>query len=291
VTVFLWSGRLGVFSLGYDDLSDALNHRLAWQVAGVLLVAKLLATVACYGFGSAGGIFSPTLFFGGMGGVFVGGVAALALGLNRPDQMTLAVVGMSACLGAVVRAPVTGILIVFEMTHEFSLVPALMLGALISQTLARRLTHENFYDAILTQDGHVLQHVIPPRDLQTWQQLPVSAVANFHPVVLTGTDDASVSHALTQYAFQRFPVVQSGAVAGILTRKEAQAALQEHRPPRLDPAITCPPGQNIRQLQMLLVESTTLLVVIVSSQDRRVLGLVTLHDLLRAELNLGNGLG
>ena len=97
---------------------------------------------------------------------------------------SLAVVGMSACLGAVVRAPVTGILIVFEMTHQFSLVPALMLGALVSQAISRKLNYNSFYEEILVQDGHRLEHVVPPRDLQTWQQLPVSAIANFQPVIV-----------------------------------------------------------------------------------------------------------
>jgi CIC family chloride channel protein len=79
----------------------------------------------------------------------------------------LAVAGMSACLGAVVGAPVTGILIVFEMTHQFSLVLALMIGALVSQGVRRRLAKHNFYEAILVQDGHQLKHVIPPRDMQS----------------------------------------------------------------------------------------------------------------------------
>ena len=79
---------------------------------------------------------------------------------------------MSACLGAVVRAPVTGILIVFEMTHEFSLVPALMIGALISQGISRRMTRANFYDAILEQDGYKLEKLLPPRDLRSWQNCP-----------------------------------------------------------------------------------------------------------------------
>jgi CIC family chloride channel protein len=51
---------------------------------------------------------------------------------------------MSACLGAVVGAPVTGILIVFETTHEFSLVPVLMIGAPVSQTISRKLNRQNF---------------------------------------------------------------------------------------------------------------------------------------------------
>ncbi len=285
--IFLWCGRLGVFSLGYDDLSDALNNRMLWSTAAVLLMAKLMATVLCYGFGSAGGIFSPTLFFGGMCGVVVSGVAQFSLALNQADHMTLAVVGMSACLGAVVRAPVTGILIVFEMTHEFALVPALMLGAIVSQAIAHRLTGHNFYEAVLRQDGHILEHVIPPRDLYGWQQLPVSAVANFHPVVATDLSHSGLMELLNNHPFQRFPVSLNDRVSGVLTRAEAQDALNQRRLPRLEAASTCPPTRRVRELQATLVESTTLFVIVTAEQNGRVLGVLTLHDLLRAELALG----
>ena len=95
-----------------------------------------------------------------------------------------------------VGAPVTGILIVFEMTHEFSLVPVLMIGALVSQAISRKLNRQNFYDALLTQDGHQLEHVGPPRDLQSWQQLPVSAIASFQPVMLRSLDAAEIQKPL-----------------------------------------------------------------------------------------------
>jgi CIC family chloride channel protein len=65
VFVFFQTGRLGVFGLGYGDLSEALTGRLIWQTALLLLGAKFVATVACYGTGGCGGIFSPTLFFWG----------------------------------------------------------------------------------------------------------------------------------------------------------------------------------------------------------------------------------
>ena len=195
-SVFFLTGHLGVFGLGYGDLTAGLNQQLPWKIAGVLLVAKLLATVLCYGFGGCGGIFSPTLFFGGMSGLLLAGVVGLVTPLPAEDTITLAIVGMSACLGAVVRAPVTGILIVFEMTHEFSLVPALMIGALISQGISRRMTRANFYDAILEQDGYKLEKLLPPRDLQSWQKLPVSAIANFQPVVLISLEPAEVEKIL-----------------------------------------------------------------------------------------------
>jgi CIC family chloride channel protein len=284
--VFLATGHLGVFGLGYGDLSSGLNLQLGWEMAGLLLFAKLIATFTCYGFGGCGGIFSPTLFLGGMCGLFLSGVSAMVLPLQPADHIVLAVVGMSGCLGAVVGAPVTGILIVFEMTHQFSLVPALMLGALVSQAIRRGLTKYNFYEGILIQDGHHLQHVIPPRDLQSWQQLPVSAIANFHPVVIETLMPSEIQSILKAHPFQRFPVIKNGSLTGILTRKEAEAALAENRPPKVESAVTCLPTQNIRQLQRLLIESTSLMVVLIDSAKGRVLGLITLHDLLRAEVSI-----
>jgi CIC family chloride channel protein len=282
-SVFLGTGHLGVFSLGYADLTAGLAHKLDWQMAGLLLVTKLVAIVACFGLGGCGGIFSPMLFLGGMCGICLAGLGNLAVPMSAPDQLALAVVGMSACLGAVVRAPVTGILIVFEMTHEFSLVPALMIGALVSQTIGLKLMRHSFYEEILIQDGHVLEHVIPPRDLQGWQQLPVSAIANFHPILVNDPAPARLMETIRSHPFQRFPVLQDGTLAGIVTRKEAEAAGAEKRPAKLDKAVTCLPNTTIRELQSLLIESSSLMVIMVEQAGGKILGLITLHDLLRAE--------
>ena len=284
VAVFERTQRLGVFSLGYDDLSSALAGDIGWQLAAVLLVAKFIATFTCYGFGGCGGIFSPTLFFGGMTGVALAGLVGLEWPMARADTLTLAVVGMSACLGAVVGAPVTGILIVFEMTHEFALVPVLMIGALVSQTISRKMNRENFYDALLTQDGHHIEHVRPPRDLQSWQQFPVSAIANFRPVIIRDLTPAKLQDILKLHPYQRFPVVQEDKLAGILTRREAEAALGENRAPKLEGAATCLPHQTVRKLQGLLVESPSNFVVLVDEDGGKILGVITLHDLLRAEV-------
>ncbi len=256
---------------------------LGWKIAGILLGTKLLATVLCYGLGGCGGIFSPTLFFGGMCGICLAGLSSLAVPLSESGQLTLAVVGMSACLGAVVRAPVTGMLIVFEMTHEFSLVPALMVGALVSQAISRKLCRHSFYEEILVQDGHQLEHVIPPRDLRSWQQLPVAAIANFHPVTVEGLEAAEIEKVLRAHPYERFPVVDNGAVKGILTRKEAQAALAGRRGPKLEPAVTCLRNQCVAELQARLIESNSMIVVLVDRPGGQVLGVVTLHDLLRAQ--------
>jgi chloride channel protein, CIC family len=283
VAVFHYTGRLGVFGLGYDDLSKALDEGIAWKIALTLLVAKFIATFCCYGFNGCGGIFSPCLFFGGMVGVIVSGLISLEWPMSRPDVIALAVVGMSATLGSVVGAPVTGILIVFEMTHEFYLVPALMLGALVSQAISRKMNPENFYDSLLTQDGHRIEHVRPPRDLLSWHQLPVAAILTAAPVVLNDLSVNTIQQTLKANPYSRFPVVRSGKLEGILTRDAAEAALTGKEPPHLEPVTTCRADQSIRELQTLLINSTTNFVV-VNNSEGQVLGVITLHDLLRAEV-------
>ena len=114
--------------------------------------------------------------------------------------------------------------------------------------------------------------------------MPVSAIANFQPVVLRELDGADIQKVLKAHPYQRFPVVNEGKLVGILTRKEAEAALAEKRRPKLERAVTCRPGQTIRQLEALLIESTTQLVVLTDAEGQNVVGLVTLHDLLRAEV-------
>ncbi len=281
--VFLTTHRLGVFALGYDDLSEAINGHILWQIALALLVGKLIATIACYGFGGCGGIFSPNLFFGGMCGMIAAGIAAQFLQLTQSDIVLLVVGGMSACLGAVVLAPVTAVLIIFEMTHQFALVPGLMLAGLISQVVAHAFGRVNFYDALLQQDGHDLHHVVPPRDLRSWQNLPVSALATFNPVAITDDSQSALRQLLRESPHRYFPLVRDGRDTGLVSRSEIESALAEDRTPRAEAAVVCRPHESIRECQARLLESHAG-VLLVTNDSGALLGVLTLHDLLRAQV-------
>ncbi len=286
IAIFSATGRLGVFALGYDDLSDALAHGMAWRLAALLLVGKLVATIASYGLGGCGGIFSPNLFFGGMCGSLVAGIASHFLALNQSDGLLLAIGGMSACLGAVVQAPVTAVLIIFEMTHQFAVVPGLMLAGLVSQIIARKLVRHNFYDEVLLQDGHQMEHVVPPRDLRSWHNLPISAIANFTPIILQDMSEPALKSMLEAHPYRRFPVIENGRVKGIAPRAEIEAALAEHRPVRLQEARECRPSDSIRDSQASLIESPTGTVILTDHANGKVLAIVTLHDVLRAQVSI-----
>jgi len=288
MSVFAWSGRLGVFGLGYDDLSDALSHGMAWKLAAVLLIGKLIATIACYGLGGCGGIFSPNLFFGGMAGIVVGGLGRYFLHLDSADTVLLAVGGMSAGMGAAVQAPVTAILIIFEMTHQFALVPGLMLAGLVSQVIARSINPVNFYDEVLEQDGHEIEHIVPPRDLRSWHNLPISAIATFKPVVVTDMSETALAELLAAHPYRHFPVQIDDKVTGVVRRPEIEQALAAHRPVQIEPVPTCRPGDAIRACQGLLIESPTETLVVSDNPEGKALAIVTLHDILRAQVSMSD---
>src|SRR5690606_23430837 len=188
-------------------------------------------------------------------GAALAGLASLVLPLSGADQVTLAVVGMCACLGGVVRAPVTGILIVFEMTHEFALVPALIVSALVSQSLARWINRENFYEEVLAQDGHNLQRIAPPRSLRTWMELPAARIANFSPVVATDLSADALRNLLNTHRHERFPVVIDGKLEGVIERRATEAALKDGRAVPVEPVAACTADTPLREVQSRLIES------------------------------------
>ena len=286
ILIFARTGRLGVFALGYDDLSSALISGMAWRIAAILLIGKFISTVACYGLGGCGGIFSPNLFFGGMCGAVVAGLGGHCLALSRADAVLLLVGGMSACLGAAVQAPVTAILIIFEMTHQFALLPGLMIAGLIAQVIARAINPINFYEEALIQDGHKMEHLIPPRDLRSWNNLPISAIATFKPIVITDTAEPALKDLIAHHPYRNFPVVINDQLKGVAGRREIEAAISEHRPLRMETIPACRPGDTIRESQDILIESPTQTLVLNDKPDGKVLGIVTLHDVLRAQVSM-----
>lgn len=284
--VFMATGKLGVFSLGYDDLSDALVNGLAWKTAALLLCAKLLATIASYGWGGCGGIFSPTLFLGGMAGFAVAGLAGLWMPVSRGEEILLACVGMSSCFGAVVRAPFTGLLMIFEMTHQFELVPALMIGTVIAQAIARRAGHENFYEAILQQDGYELSRISAPRDLESWQTRPVRVIMNPKPVVAADLSAAALRTLLQEHPFRLFPVETGGRYSGVVSRQAAEEAVRAGAAPPVLAAASCAQDTPIRDVAQRMVQAPVTMAVIVDEETGSVKGLLTLHDLVRAQISL-----
>ncbi len=143
----------GINGGGRDTLNLALQSGLTWRVMAALCLGKLVATVSSYSSGGAGGILLPSLFLGGMLGGTVGQIDRL---LFRHDRVGLFVlVGMGAMFAGVVRAPITSVLIVLEVTHRYEIVLPLMAANAIAYLLARYWRPMSISEALLEQDGIV----------------------------------------------------------------------------------------------------------------------------------------
>jgi CIC family chloride channel protein len=284
--VFVGYGRLGVFSLGYGDLADGLSGRILGWLPLILLTAKVLATICSYGSGGCGGVFAPSLFFGSMTGCALEEFFhALGLPLSADDRLLLMIIGMSTCLGAVVRAPFTSILIVFEMTRQFSLIPALLVGGLLSQALCRWLQPTGFYEQVLEDDGHLLSTVVPPRDFREWEGYPVSAIANYQPAFLVDLEKKTIESALESFPYMRFVHQVNDQPPGVALRKEMDEFVTQSRTLPIHASPTCLRTDSIAHVQRSLVDSIHGIVLVLDRDAGRVTGLVTLHDLLRAQQN------
>ena len=119
----------------------------------ILLVAKIAATALCIGFGFAGGVFSPALLTGILFGALAGSGAELLLGGLRSEIAIYAICGMVAVTSAVIGAPLTTILIVFELTHNYDLTTAAMVSVVFSNLISYRIFGRSLFDVQLGMRG------------------------------------------------------------------------------------------------------------------------------------------
>jgi CIC family chloride channel protein len=148
----------GVWGNGYSITNGILHeefmdlqHPLGFLIG--LFFAKLVATLATVGSGAVGGVFTPTLFLGaGLGATFGLGLRELHIAEELPIA-TFAVVGMGSMLAATTRSPLLAMIMVFEISLDYSLMPPLMLACVVSILVARRLHAESIYTEPLRRKG------------------------------------------------------------------------------------------------------------------------------------------
>lgn len=152
--IFLLPQSLSISIMGANDL--VLNKIILGTVninfigfLLLLLLAKFFATSICSGLGIYGGVFSPALFLGGIIGLIGSQIVSLIVPI---DLTILALSSMAAFAASIMGAPISIILIIFELTGDYNLVPILMLSVVISNTISYRLLgFSSFFDALLKQ--------------------------------------------------------------------------------------------------------------------------------------------
>jgi len=168
----LWLKQDGITGGGYRTLSLALSGSLPAKILMGLCLLKLAATVCSYSSGGVGGIFAPALFIGGMLGGSVGYVDVAIFHHSTDSIGAFALVGMGAVFAGIIRAPMTSVLIIFEMTGGYGLILPLMIANMSAYGLARHWRRVPVYEALLLQDGVVLPHGRPTATESSAPELP-----------------------------------------------------------------------------------------------------------------------
>src|SRR5262250_1341847 len=191
-------GMMGWFvpqllGVGYMHVGDALNGDLALRFMILLLVLKFFAVIISYSSGNAGGIFGPSLFLGAMLGGIVGNVAHSILPAYVAKSGPYALVGMGAAFAGIVRAPMTSVVMIFEITRDYAVIVPLMISNLLSLFISSRLQPKPIYEELASQDGIHL----PSDELrETPGQILVQVIQRESPATLDAA--LSVAQALEQ---------------------------------------------------------------------------------------------
>ena len=214
-----------VLGVGYSHVSEALNGQLTLEIMAILVLLKVVATAACYGTGNAGGIFGPALFMGAMLGGAVGTVAHQLLPDFTGGVGAYALVGMGALFAGIVRVPLTSVIMIFEMTRDYTIIVPLMIANLISFYISYRLQEEPIYEALQHQDGIHL-----PSGLRYRQELLIVRDAAEAPLEVLKTTD-SVEQALGHLDSERnaWPVMDGARLAGTVALAQLQQEMDQGR--------------------------------------------------------------
>lgn len=287
-----WLKTGGVNGGGYDTLSEALSGRIVVQVMLALCLMKIVATVFSYGSGGAGGLFAPSLFIGGMLGGAFGFLDSTLLGHGAENSVgAFALVGMGAVFAGVIRAPITSVLIIFEMTGSYGLILPLMIANMTAYAVARHFRPVAIYDALLEQDGIHLPHKRSGAVAHALEQLRVSEAMTREVVTLPAS--ATVADALKRISncgFSTYPVTEDGNVfAGMVSEarlRRTQAEGGGDNPVRQitdDGDCVFPDQPLVRAVVHMNQSNVRQLAVVARGGGRRLVGLLTMSDVVRAQ--------
>jgi CIC family chloride channel protein len=208
----------GGLLVGYGHLSIHLEMfgHLAWYALFALAAGNIIATSLTLNGGGSGGVFTPSLSIGAATGGGVGVLLAKlfpALGVH-PEAYAL--VGMGALIAGATDAPITAVLLIFEMTDDYAIVLPLMLTVVVSHLVARRLEPDSLYSGWLRRRGERIDH---GEDHDLLGGLRVRDA--FDPQPRTIAEGAPVDALLANLAHADqalFPVVDDdGRLAGVIT--------------------------------------------------------------------------
>jgi CIC family chloride channel protein len=293
-------GLLGYFvpevmGVGYNYVERVLNGDMLLSLVVLLAVLKIFATAVCYGSGNAGGIFGPSLFIGAMIGGAVGSVAHRLLPSITANPGAYALVGMGAAFAGIVRTPLTSVIMIFEVTRDYTIIVPLMISNLIAFFISYKLQKEPIYEALAHQDG---VHLPTAESRSQAGRAQVAHAMRANPELLSpDTEVRAAIDRLKSEGWDAWPVGDENGLRGMVRTSQLARAASGETPKRrlsdvlndvsvdhLPTAAEFPHVHPDHSLGLALERMGTaglkVLPVVSRANVRKVIGIVALDDIL-----------
>ena len=223
-----------MYGVGYPVLERAVDGRYAAGFLIVLLVGKTFATSLTMSIGGSGGVFAPSLFMGAMLGSAYGQAIHSLFPHASSSAGAYGLVGMGAVFAASARAPITAVLIIYELTGEYSTILPLMLAIVLATAISARLSPDTIYTLKLRRRGIDAQLRIRP----LLADVLVRDAMNTTPDTIAGT--TPLQDVLDRFAtapVTALPVIDAQRhLLGVITATDLESALDDHRPTPINAA-------------------------------------------------------
>jgi CIC family chloride channel protein len=194
-----------VMGLGYGTIEQTLIHPEVWTILLVLAPIKILATSLTIGSGGSGGILAPSLFMGAMAGGAFGLCVNALFPWHTAAPEAYALIGMGAVVAGATHAPIQAFLIIFELTQDYKIMPALMICCVLSAALAHWINRGSIYTLKLLRRGVDIR---AGRDVNLLKDLPVKDYMTSKPeTVREDTPLREVVQKLPHSHHTSFPVI------------------------------------------------------------------------------------
>ncbi len=275
-----------LYGVGYPVLENGVRGKYVVWLLVLLLAGKMVATSLTIGIGGSGGVFAPSLFIGAMLG------AAYGIGLNHllPGSTGPAgaygLVGMGAVFAGAARAPITAVLIIFELTGDYTIILPLMAAIVLATGTSNVLSGETIYTLKLRRRGIDLMR---GRAANIMELITVSEA--MQPVPPSLPQDVPLNVIIERFAETErdaLPVVDSvGRYRGTVISREVEESARDNDLDVTAGALarsvaTLAPGQSLEEALAQLVRNERSGLPVVSPDGRQILGWLTHRDVLRA---------
>ena len=288
-------GTLGVqvpqiFGIGYESIDLALFGVVGVTLMASLIVLKLLATSLTLGSGGSGGVFAPSLFIGAMLGGALGHLFHALWPTATATTGAYALVGMAAVFAAAARAPMTAIIILYELTADYRIIGPLMVATVVSTLLSERINRESIYTLKLARRGVDVLGAEP----DVLDTIPVAEAMNRDfPCAPPGMTAGELLQVLGESGVHSLPVVdEHGMLIGIVSRSDAEEAVLQQRAEAPagdimtpDP-VSCYGDESLTlALHRLTSRDVSALPVLDPAQGMRPVGMLSRRDIIEGYRN------